>query len=64
MIGIAFHPIKQTKALLDTENILQRWNKIAALTVMIIGLVTYILQPLKDVILFTIYLKEDCILTQ
>ena len=44
--GIAFHPIKQTEALLDKENILQKctaqWYTIAALTLMIIGLVIYI----------------------
>ena len=44
--GIAFHPIKQTEALFDKENILQKctaqWYTIAALTLMIIGLVSYI----------------------
>ena len=44
--GIVFHPIKQTEALLDKENILQKctaeWYTIAALTLMIIGLVIYI----------------------
>ena len=46
VMGIAFHPIKQTEALLDKENILQncmaQWFAIAALTLMFIGLVIYI----------------------
>ena len=46
VIGIAFHPIKQTEALLDKENILQnctaQWYRIAALPLIIIGLVIYI----------------------
>ena len=48
--GIAFHPIKLTEALLDKENILQnctaQWYTIAALTLMIIGLVIYV-TPMK-----------------
>ena len=44
--GMAFHPTKQPEAFLDKGNILQnctaQWYTIAALTLMIIGLVIYI----------------------
>ena len=54
--GIAFHPIKQTEALLDKENILQKctaqWYTIAALTLMIIGLVIYIFTTMQRCTIF------------
>ena len=44
--GIAFHPIKQTEALLDNKKVLPnctaQWYTIAVLTLMIISLVIYI----------------------
>ena len=44
--GIAFQPIRQTEALIDKENIIQhcttQWYTIAALTLMVIGLIIYI----------------------
>ena len=54
--GIAFHPIKETEALLDKENILQKctaqWYTIAALTLMIIGLVIYIFTTMQRCTIF------------
>ena len=44
--GITFQPIRQTEALIDMENIIQnctiQWYTIAALTLMVIGLIIYI----------------------
>ena len=44
--GITFQPIKQTEALIDKGNIIQnctaQWYTIAALTLMVIGLIIYI----------------------
>ena len=54
--GIAFHPIKQTEASLDKENIQQnctaQWYTIAALTLMIIGLVIYIFSTTQRCTIF------------
>ena len=44
--GITFQPIKQTEVLIDKENIIQnctaQWYTVAALTLMLIGLIIYI----------------------
>ena len=44
--GITFQPIRQTEALIDQENIIQictaQWYTIAALTLMVIGLLIYV----------------------
>ena len=54
--GIAFHPIKQTEALLDSEKILlnctAQWYTIAVLTLMIIGLVIYIFETTQKCTIF------------
>ena len=62
--GITFQPIKQTEVLIDNENIIQnctvQWYTKVALTLMVIGLTIYFLQPHIGVQ----YLKENCILIQ
>ena len=54
--GITFQPIKQTEALIDKENIIQQctaeWYTIAALTLMVIGLIIYIFTTHKMCTIF------------
>ena len=54
--GIIFQPIKQTEALIDKENIIQnctaQWHTIAALTLMVIGLIIYIFTTMQRCTIF------------
>ena len=64
VIGITFQPINQTEALIHKENIIQncttQWYTIAALTLMVIGLIIYIFATTQRCTTF----KRNCILIQ
>ena len=64
LTGIAFQPVKQAEAIFGNEkqqqNCSMQWYTIAALTLMIIGLIIYVLAPCRN----APYSKEDCTLMQ